>query len=120
MQIPRLEGPWRMEFYEPAGNQHAAVNGVLIFCDGRWCTLFFTLGLNQSGDWGSAEAGRYEFRGNELTFYHEFTFQGGGGRHVFMTQASQVVEVCAVQLNGQVLEIRFPSGSIVRCRRFPS
>lgn len=118
--MARLDGAWRMESYQSAAKQDTAVNGLVIFGEGRWSTLFFAPGQDQSGDWASAEAGRYEFEGNQLTFYHEFTFQGGGGRPIFMTQASQVVEVCAVELNEQELEIRFPSGSTIRCRRFSS
>lgn len=46
---------------------------------GRWPTLYFIPQPDTNERWGSAETGRYDAKGDQLTFYHELTFQGRAG-----------------------------------------
>lgn len=115
----RLEGFWRIVAYV-TGGRTVPVMGSLLIADGRWSVLYLVPQPGGAGLWGSAEAGWLAFDGEHLTLYHELTFQGGGGREIFITQASQVVEVCTIDLDATSLAIAFPSGNIVRCERATS
>jgi hypothetical protein len=109
-----IEGAWQLESYA-RGGVTTAVSGVLLLTAGRWSTLYF---VPQAADkhWGSGESGRYTLREDHLTFYHQYTFQGGGDKPIVMDLDSKVVEDCRIELT-DVLTIYFPSGSVIRCRR---
>jgi len=110
-----VAGAWQLESYAHDGVT-TAVSGVLLLTDGQWATLYFVPQSTPGQYWGSGESGRYKLDGDRLTFYHQYTFQGGGERPVRMELNSQVVEECRIELS-EVLTIYFPSGSIIRCRR---
>jgi hypothetical protein len=109
------EGVWQMESFT-RGEQTTAVRGVLFLTAGRWSTLYF-VPAGEAGHWGSGESGRYELSGDQLTFFHQHTFQGGGGRDIVMNLDSHVVERCRIECDAQHLTIFFPSGSIIRFTR---
>jgi len=131
-----IEGAWRVESYVRKG-EATTLDGVLLLTAGRWSTLYFIpqagarpsaqpsaqTGAHANAQPGadrhsaSAEAGRYELKGDQLTFHHEFTFQGGGGREVVIDLASTTVEKCRIELTRETLKIHFPSGNIIHCRR---
>ena len=107
-----------MESYVREGNP-VLLTGILLLTAGRWSTLYFVPQPGSGEKWGSAEAGRYEVENNQVTFRHELTFQGGGGKQLFMELASTTVEACGIVLTPEILEIYFPSGSVIHCRRYP-
>ena len=111
-----IDGAWRLESYIRDGRA-TAVAGVLIITAGRWSTLYFVPQTQASECWGSAESGRYRLKEDRLTFYHEFTFQGGGGKPLLIDLASTTVETCRIDLAAGTLVIHFPSGSVIHCRR---
>lgn len=109
------EGVWQMESFT-RGETTTAVRGVLCLTASRWCTLYF-VPAGEAGHWGSGESGRYELAEDQLTFFHQHTFQGGGGRDMVMNLDSHVVERCRIECDAQNLAIFFPSGSIIRFAR---
>jgi hypothetical protein len=111
-----IEGAWQLESYS-RGDVSTAVAGVLLLTSGQWSTLYFVPQANSGQYWGSGESGRYTARSNRLTFYHRYTFQGGGDRPIVTNLDSQVVEECRIEVSKDQLTIYFPSGSIIRCRR---
>lgn len=113
-----IEGAWRMTSYV-RDQETVSLSGVLLLTAGRWSTLYFFQQPGTDGTWGSAESGRYKVKGDQLTFHHEFTFQGGGGKRLVIDLASTTVEVCKIVLTSQILEIYFPSGNVIHCRRYP-
>lgn len=113
-----IEGAWRMEAYIREGVA-VSLTGVLLLTSGQWSTLFFVPQSGTNEKWGSAESGRYEVKDNQVTFHHELTFQGGGGKQLLIDLASKTVETCRIVLTPEILEIYFPSGNIIHCRRPP-
>jgi len=113
-----IEGAWRMESYIRDGEAQA-LTGVLLMTAGRWSTLYFIPQAGANDYWGSAEAGRYEMKDDQLTFHHEFTFQGGGSKERLIDLASTTVEACRIVWTPETLEIYFPSGNEIACRRYP-
>jgi hypothetical protein len=112
-----IEGAWRMESYV-RNREAVSLTGVLLMTAGRWSTLYF---IPQSGTkecWGSAESGRYDVKGDQLTFHHEFTFQGGGDEKLVIDLASTTVEICKIVLTSEILKIHFPNGSVIHCQRY--
>jgi hypothetical protein len=112
-----IEGAWRMESRVRDG-EAVSLTGVLLMTAGRWSTLYFIPQPGANECWGSAESGRYDVKGDQLTFHHEFTFQGGGDKQILIDLASIKVEVCKIVLTSEVLEIYFPSGNVIHCRRY--
>jgi hypothetical protein len=111
-----MDGSWHLESYVRDGRA-TAVTGILIMLAGQWSTLYFVPQPEAGGYWGSAESGRYHVKGDLLTFHHEFTFQGGGGRPLLIDLASTTVEACRIVLTAGTLIIHFPTGSVIHCRR---
>src|ERR1700692_3907038 len=109
-----IEGAWQLESYA-RGGVTTAVCGVLLLTCGQWSTLYF-LPQAPGTSWGSAESGRYTVKDERLTFYHQYTFQGGGEKSIVMDLNSKVVEDCRIEI-AENLTIFFPSGSVIRCRR---
>lgn len=113
-----IEGAWRMESYVRSG-ESISLNGLLLLTANRWSTLYFVPQPGNDEFWGSAESGRYEVHGNQLTFHHELTFQGGAGKSLLIDLASSTTEVCTIVLTSEMLEIYFPSNNVIHCRRYP-
>jgi hypothetical protein len=112
-----IEGAWRMESYVRNG-EAIVLTGVLLITAGRWSTLYFIPQASTEECWSSAESGRYQLNGDQLTFHHEFKFQGGGGKTLLIDPASTTVEICKIVLTSEMLEIDFPSGNVIHCRRY--
>ena len=106
-----------MECYVRDGKP-IGLKGNLFFADGRCSTLYFVPQEATNNNWGSAESGRYTLRDDQLTFQHEFTFQGSAATPLKIDLASTVVETCVIKLHSEKLTIHFPSGNIIHCRRF--
>jgi hypothetical protein len=107
-----------MESYVRNGDA-VSLSGVLLLAAGRWSILYFVPQPGTGECWGSAEGGRYEVNGDQLSFHHELTFQGGGGKRLVIDLASTTVEVCKIVLTSETLEIHFPSGNVIHGRRYP-
>lgn len=105
-----------MESYVRNG-EAVSLTGVLLMTAGRWSTLYFIAQQGANDCWGSAESGRYDLKGDQLTFHHEFTFQGGGEKKLLIDLASTTVEVCRIVLTSEILKIHFPAGNVIHCRR---
>lgn len=112
-----IDGAWRMESYI-RGGESISVAGVLLMTEGRWSTLYFVAEPGANDHWGSAETGGFEFDQDQLTFHHEFTFQGGGRKNLLIDLSSSTVETCRTEFTSESLRIFFPSGSVISCRRF--
>lgn len=111
-----IEGAWQLQSYA-RGDVSTAVTGVLLLTAGQWSTLYFVPQATSGEYWGSGECGRYTLRGDRLTFFHRYTFQGGGDQPIVTNLDSQIVEECRIEASGDQLTIYFPSGSVIRCRR---
>jgi hypothetical protein len=109
-----IEGAWRTARYV-VDNLPRAIDGVLLLVDGRWATVYFV--PEREGLWGSGEAGAYELAGETLSFHHRLTFQGGGGRPLYLTQEATHVETCPITIAGDTLTIQFPGGNTLVCER---
>jgi hypothetical protein len=114
----KIEGAWQMNSYVRKDGK-APLTGVLLLTSGRWSTLYFVPQNGVSSTWCSAEAGRYTVKGDELTFRHDYTFQGGGGKELVMDLTATTVETCRIVLTSETLEISFPSGNVIHCCRYP-
>jgi hypothetical protein len=112
-----VDGVWQMESLVRNGDA-IPLTGVLFMMAGRWSTLYFIPQPGANEHWGSAESGRYRIKEGQLTFHHEFTFQGGGDKKLLVDLASTTVEVCKIELTPETLKIHFPSGSVIHCRRY--
>lgn len=112
-----IEGAWRIESYVRNG-ETLSLTGVLFVTAGRWSTLYFISQPGTDECWGSAESGRYDLKDDQLTFHHEFTFQGGGDKELLIDLASDTVEICRIVLTPEMLTIHFPSGNVIHCRRY--
>jgi predicted acyltransferase len=112
-----IEGAWRMESYV-RNREAVSLTGVLLMTAGRWSTLYFIPQPGANECWGSAESGRYDVKGDRLTFHHEFAFQGGGDEKLVIDLASTTVEICKIVLTSEILKIYFPSGNVIHCRRY--
>lgn len=113
-----IEGAWRIRAYVRNG-QSISLSGILLMTAGRWSTLYFVPEPGTTEFWGSAESGRYQLQGDQLSFRHEFTFQGGAGKKLLIDLASTTEEMCKIVLTPEILEIYFPSGNVIHCRRDP-
>jgi len=112
-----IDGVWRMESRVRNG-EAIPLTGVLFMMAGRWSTLYFIPQPSANEYWGSAESGRYDLMGDQITFYHVFTFQGGGEKKLLIDLASTTVEICKIVLTPEILKIHFPSGNVIHCRRY--
>jgi hypothetical protein len=112
-----IEGAWRMESHVCNG-EAVSLTGVLLMTENRWSTLYFIPQPSANECWGSAESGRYDVKGDQLTFHHEFTFQGGGDKKLVIDLAPTAVEICKIVLTSEILTIHFPSGNVIHCRRY--
>lgn len=95
-----------------------SVTGILLMTAARWSTLYFSSEPGADEPRGSAESGRYTIEDDQLTFHHELTFQGGGGKNLLIDLASTTVESCRIVLTSETLEIHFPSRNVILCRRY--
>ena len=112
-----IEGAWTITDYVVGGTP-TVIEGLLLFADGRWTTLFFVGAIDQS-PWASGEGGEYQREEDRLVFTHRYTFQGAGGRPLTVNPRNDRVEPCRIEIDRSTLTIHFPSGSELRCRRAP-
>ena len=92
-----IEGAWTITDYVVGGTP-TVIEGLLLFADGRWTTLFFVGAIDQS-PWASGEGGEYQREEDRLVFTHRYTFQGAGGRPLTVNPRNERVEPCRIGID---------------------
>jgi hypothetical protein len=84
--------------------------------------LFFVLDSDSNPARGSAEGGRFEVHGEQLTFWHERNLSGTVDETPRMenrSRAEAVEELCRFKIEAGSLKIYFPSGNRMDFRKVP-
>jgi len=124
-----LRGGWETEKYLLNGGIEHPLKGRIFFTDREWTVLFFVIGSDSAPKRGSAEGGTYTLSGDRLVFTHRYHLSFGDAmqglaespkRMSVQENAGAPNEPCAVELKGEVLTIRFPSGNRMTFRRSSS
>ncbi|MBI4553598.1 MAG: hypothetical protein HY710_15140 [Candidatus Latescibacteria bacterium] len=120
-----IRGAWRPDTYLLKDGTRHTVTGFIFFTQKDWTVLFFV--KDDTGPQrGSGEGGTYTLQGNRLVFTHLYNLSGG--KEVKGIPASPLsmavrepagapTEACTIDLNGDQLTIRFPSGNTMTFRR---
>lgn len=115
-----IQGSWRAQEYHLKDGTKHSVDGLIVFTQTDWMVLFFVVADDGTPKRGSAEGGRYELRGAELTFFHHYHLSSGeemlgleaAPLRMAVRDASQAPnEPCEIDLAASKLTIRFPSGN---------
>lgn len=117
-QADALEGAWAAREYVLATGARHPVRGRIIFTSEEWQVLFFVMEGDEPRR-GSGEGGRYTFDGETLTFEHLHhlsvgrTMEGLPASPLTMTarDGSGPLEPTGVEISGDELTLRFPSGN---------
>ncbi|WP_420632993.1 hypothetical protein [Candidatus Palauibacter sp.] len=117
-QDDALAGAWAAREYVLATGARHPVRGRIIFTDGEWQVLFFVMD-GEEPKRGSGEGGRYTFDGETLTFEHLHhlsvgrTMEGLPASPLTMTARAGdgPLEPTRVDIEGDALTLRFPSGN---------
>jgi len=117
-QADALAGAWAANEYVLASGARHPVRGRIIFTDGEWQVLFFVMDGDEPRR-GSGEGGRYAFDGETLTFEHLHhlsygrTMAGLPASPLAMTarDGDGPLEPTGVEIDGDALTLRFPSGN---------
>ena len=117
-QADALAGAWAANEYVLSSGARHAVRGRIVFTDSEWQVLFFVMEGDEPRR-GSGEGGRYTFDGETLTFEHLHhlsygrTMAGLPASPLAMTarDGEGPFEPTAVEVDGDALTLRFPSGN---------
>ena len=117
-QADGLEGAWAAREYVLATGARHPVRGRIIFTSEDWQVLFFVMDGDEPRR-GSGEGGRYTFDGETLTFEHLHHLSYGrtmaGLPANPLTMAARAgdgpLEPTGVEIDGDALTLRFPSGN---------
>ena len=117
-QADGLEGAWTAREYVLATGARHPVRGRIIFTSEDWQVLFFVMDGDEPRR-GSGEGGRYTFDGETLTFEHLHhlsvgrTMEGLPASPLTMTARAGdgPLEPTGVEIDGDALTLRFPSGN---------
>ena len=124
-QAPDVRGAWRAEQYALKDGPVHEVAGRIFFTSTDWTVLFFVRHDGQLKR-ASAEGGTYTLSGDQLVFTHLFNYSSGQAvpglaesplQMVARDGAGAPTERCRVELAGDRLTIRFPSGNAMMFRR---
>ncbi len=117
---PGVRGAWQTEtYFLQDGTQHD-VEGAIFFTESDWTVLFFVPGEDGDPRRGSAEGGIYTLDGTSLVFTHRYNLSFGhavpGLPATPLTMriadgAEAPREPCQMELDGDRLTLRFPSGN---------
>lgn len=113
-----LEGAWAAREYVLATGARHPVRGRILFTGEDWQVLFFVMEGDEPRR-GSGEGGRYTFDGGTLTFEHLHhlsvgrTMEGLPASPLAMTARNGPgpLEPTGVEISGDELTLRFPSGN---------
>jgi hypothetical protein len=126
MEQPDIRGTWHTETYLLKDGTKRVVKGHIFFAAREWTVLFFIVDEANQPASGSAEGGTYSQTGDEILLRHVYHMSSakavaGPGASPFRLQVHDVTrapeELCRVEVNGDVLTLRFPSGNAMLCRR---
>ena len=126
MEQPDIRGTWHAETYVLKDGTTLVVKGHIFFAAREWTVLFFIVDEANQPASGSAEGGTYSQTGGEILlrhFYHMSSEKAvaGPGASPFRLQihdaTSAPSEACRVEVNGDRLTLRFPSGNAMLFRR---
>jgi hypothetical protein len=108
-----LEGGWQLERYEGGGSTGPA-EGLLLLADGHFA-LTYTMQEDGRPSAGRAHAGRYDIKGNTLTFRVQWNIEHVSGKaSVSQRPAERAIRFT---LRGEELILHFENGAIQQFRR---
>jgi len=108
-----LEGAWQLQSYQ-LENEDIPVNGIIIFADGYFSTVYT---MNFRGSSGRSHGGTYTLEGDEITYTIPWWVQNVAGTPEVMQ--NEIVAKGRVELAGNRLIIRYASGSIHEFAKLP-
>jgi hypothetical protein len=108
----QLEGAWNLHRYVMAGEKQEGVSGLLVLAEGRF-GLIYTMRRNGELN-GRGHAGGYTSEKDRLIFDVEWWPEEVDG---IARAAAPAREVADIDQQGDILEMRFGSGSLQRWRR---
>jgi len=121
-----IEGAWTAQRYLLAGGADHEVRGRIFFAEQDWQVLFFVMDEEGVARRGSAEGGGYALEGDRLLFTHEFNLSGGHAMEglpaadfsmTVRDEEGALLEPTTIELDGDALTLRFPSGNRMTFRR---
>ena len=124
-----VRGSWQARSYHLKDGTRHRVDGLIFFSEQDWMVLFFVVDSKGEPQRGSAEGGRYELNGSKLTFYHQYHYSHGEAMEGLAAQSLRMAvreaseapdEPCAIEVDGDALTIRLPSGNSMSFERSSS
>ena len=120
-----LAGAWEALEYELDSGPTYEVRGRIFFSETDWTVLFFVVDGEGEVRRGSAEGGTYTLVGSDLVFTHLYNLsqgtelQGLPAAPLQMTARDGLgpTEPSTISIEGDRLEIHFPSGNAMRFAR---
>jgi len=138
-EVDPLVGAWRPRAYQMAEGGELPVDGRISFrpdpaapSRGEWFVLFFVTGESGEPARGSAEGGEWSRDGNSLLLTHTYHLSAGDAVGPLpaapLTMALRSAaeadrnhrEPCEVEVEGDRMTLRFPSGNSMTFERVPS
>ena len=122
-----LAGAWEAVEYELAAGTSYEVRGRIFFSETDWTVLFFVVDGDGEARRGSAEGGTYSLDGSDLVFTHLYNLSQGAELEGLPAADLQMTarvgegptEPSTISIEGDRLEIYFPSGNSMRFDRRP-
>jgi hypothetical protein len=121
-----LDGAWRPESYVMKDGVTHEVDGLIVFSQSQWLTLFFVRKGSEL-ERGTGEGGAFTLEGDRLTLHHHLHLSAGKAlpnvpetaplRMELRKPEDSTTEPCRIQLGGDRLTILFPSGNRMLFRR---
>jgi hypothetical protein len=109
-----LEGAWSLEGYE-FDNKDVPVSGVMIFADGHFAVVYK---MDYEGRSGRGHGGNYSLEGDEITYMIPWWVEHVAGKSQVMKD--EVEAKGRVEVLGDLLVIRFASGSVQKLKKLTS
>lgn len=124
--LAELEGAWRPESYVMKDGVTRDVDGLIVFSQSRWLTVFFVQNGSEL-ERGASEGGAFTLEGDRLTLRHQLHLSAGKAlpnvpetaplRMELRKPEDATTEPCRIELAGDRLTIFFPSGNRMLFRR---
>ena len=114
VQADSLEGAWALEGYE-FDNKDVPVSGVMIFADDHFAMVYK---MDLDGRSGRGHGGKYSLEGDEITYTIPWWVEHVAGKSQVMKD--EVEAKGRVEVLGDLLVIRFASGSVQKLKRLTS
>ena len=114
VQADSLEGAWALEGYE-FQNKDVPVSGVMIFADGHFAMVYK---MDYEGSAVRGHGGQYSLEGDEITYMIPWWVEHVAGKSQVMKD--EVHAKGRVEVLGDLLVIRFASGSVQKLKKLTS